>query len=150
MADNLTPAQRSWTMSRIKRANTKPELVLRRLLHAHGLRFRIHVGDLPGCPDVVFPRARVALFIDGDFWHGWRFSLWRHKLAPYWEAKIARNRARDQRTFRKLRHRGWLVLRIWEHQIERDASACAARVLATLRERSQRGAGTHPVSRSIA
>jgi DNA mismatch endonuclease, patch repair protein len=95
MTDNLTPAQRSWTMSRIKRANTKPELILRRLLHSEALRFRIHVGTLPGCPDVVFSRAQVVVFVDGDFWHGWRFSTWRHKLAPYWEAKIARNRARD-------------------------------------------------------
>jgi DNA mismatch endonuclease (patch repair protein) len=142
MPDNMTPAQRSWTMSRIRRANTKPELVLRGLLHRLGLRFRLHVATLPGCPDVVFARRKIAVFIDGDFWHGWRFSQWRHKLAPYWEAKIARNRARDERTFRKLRRHGWTVVRIWEHQLERDPSACAARVFTVVKE------GRMPVNRA--
>ena len=129
MADNLTKEQRSHTMSRIRRANTKPELTIRRLLHAAGLRYRMHVADIPGCPDVVFGRLRIVVFIDGDFWHGWRFSTWSHKLAPYWRQKIAGNRARDQRTFRRLRAQGWTVLRVWEHQIEADAGACALRVI---------------------
>jgi DNA mismatch endonuclease (patch repair protein) len=139
MADNLTREQRSRTMSRIRRADTGPELTVRRLLHAQGLRFRLHVSSLPGCPDVVFVRARVIVFIDGDFWHGWKFDQWRHKLAPYWAAKIARNRARDRSNFRKLRRRGWKVVRVWEHQIERDALRCTERIIAII-ERALAGA----------
>jgi DNA mismatch endonuclease (patch repair protein) len=137
MVDNLTREQRSRTMSRIRRANTKPELTIRRLLHARGLRFRIHLSDLPGCPDLVFASARVVVFVDGDFWHGWRFPTWCHKLAPYWKAKIERNRARDLRNFRKLRRRGWHVLRLWEHEIEADPNACAVRVSDLVRWRRQ-------------
>lgn len=130
MADNLTKEQRSRTMSRIRRANTKPELVLRRLLHAQGLRYRTHVSHLPGCPDVVFGPCRIVVFIDGDFWHGWRFPTWCHKLKPYWKKKISGNRARDRRNFRRLRSLGWTVLRVWEHQIEEDPYACAHRIIA--------------------
>jgi DNA mismatch endonuclease (patch repair protein) len=133
MADNLTREQRSMTMSRIRSRDTLPEMILRRLLHAEGCRFRLHVVTLPGKPDLVFQRARVVVFIDGDFWHGWRFSAWAPKLAPYWRQKIAGNRARDARNFRRLRRQGWLVLRIWEHQIERDPQTCVARVLAALK-----------------
>src|SRR5690242_3504505 len=107
MPDNMTSAQRSVTMSRIRSKNTKPELLIRRAVFAHGYRFRVHHRKLPGCPDIVFPRARVAVFIDGDFWHGWRFPAWSHKLGPYWRAKIARNRQRDACNFRKLRKSGW-------------------------------------------
>jgi len=143
MADNLTREQRRWTMSRIRRGNTGPELVVRRLLHARGLRFRIHVKELPGCPDVVFVSAKVIVFIDGDFWHGWRFEQWRAKLALYWEGKISRNRERDQCNFRKLRRCGWAVLRVWEHQIERDPERCAERIVAAV----DRGRLTRPTLR---
>jgi DNA mismatch endonuclease (patch repair protein) len=132
MADNLTKKQRSMTMSRIRRANTKPELMLRRLLHAEGLRYRTHCGHIAGCPDIVFTKVRVLVFVDGDFWHGWMFSKWRHKLGPYWKKKIDGNRSRDRRTHRRLRTAGWIVLRIWEHQIEANAAECARKVIATV------------------
>src|SRR5450755_556474 len=92
MVDNLTSEQRSYTMSRIRSRNTKPELVVRKLAHSRGLRFRIHGRRLPGCPDLVFATAKVAVFIDGDFWHGWRFPRWKSKLSAYWEIKITGNR----------------------------------------------------------
>lgn len=133
MADNLTREQRSLTMSRIRSRDTLPELTLRRLLHAAGCRFRVHVVSLAGKPDLVFRAARVVVFVDGDFWHGWRFSVWGPKLAPYWRNKIAGNRARDSRNFRRLRRQGWLVVRIWEHQLERDPAACVQKVLAALK-----------------
>ncbi|HEY2325661.1 MAG TPA: very short patch repair endonuclease [Thermoanaerobaculia bacterium] len=129
MADNLTREQRSYMMSRVRSKNTKPELSIRRGLFACGLRFRIHDRRLAGCPDLVFVSARVVVFIDGDFWHGWRFSTWSHKLAPYWREKIAKNRQRDACNFRKLRRSGWLVIRIWEHEIERSAETCVARIV---------------------
>jgi len=128
MADNLTPEQRSYTMSRIRSRNTKPELVVRKLAHARGLRFRIHQQQLPGCPDLAFSRSRVAVFIDGDFWHGWRFPRWSSKLSAYWEAKIDGNRRRDRSNFRRLRNMGWIVIRLWEHDVERNPETCVDRI----------------------
>jgi DNA mismatch endonuclease (patch repair protein) len=78
------------------------------------------VKELPGCPDFVFQRKRVAVFVDGDFWHGWHYPTWEHKLNPYWRNKIAGNRRRDQYNFRKLRRMGWEVIRLWEHTIKND------------------------------
>src|SRR5690606_6627081 len=96
MADNMTPEQRSRTMSRIRKTDTKPELIIRRLSFARGLRYRKHCAHLPGKPDLVFARARVAVFVDGDFWHGWQFEKWEAKLSSvYWKEKIRRNRERD-------------------------------------------------------
>lgn len=139
MTDNLTPQQRSYTMSRIRSTNTKPELVIRKLVHNQGLRFRIHQRSLPGCPDLVFRRGQVAVFIDGDFWHGWRFPQWRNKLAPYWSAKIQNNRRRDKLKFARLRRLGWFVIRLWEHQIEAEPERCAERVAQTVRRRVAAG-----------
>src|ERR1039458_2841086 len=118
MSDNLTPAQRSYCMSQVKNADTGIEKVLRSELHRRGRRFRKHVPNMPGKPDIVFIRKKVAVFVDGDFWHGYRFPLWRHKLSVFWQKKIENNRDRDRRTFRKLRLRGWLVLRLWQHEIK--------------------------------
>ena len=95
--DNLTPEQRSRTMSLIRSKDTQPELTIRRLLHARGLRFRKHVAWLPGQPDIVFVSAKVTVFVDGDYWHGWRFPLWSGKLTAYWKHKIEGNRRRDGR-----------------------------------------------------
>lgn len=77
---------------------------------------------------MVFTGARVIVFIDGDFWHGWRFSTWCVRLSPYWFEKIQRNRARDRKNFQTLRRRGWRVLRIWEHQITSDVNSCVDRI----------------------
>ena len=133
MADNLTPEQRSMTMSRIRSTNTKAEMIIRCLLHSRGLRYRIHAAELPGKPDIVFPSSKVIVFIDGDFWHGWRFSLWEHKLQPYWRSKIAGNRRRDRLNFQRLRRQGWTVIRIWEHQVKRDPVSCADRIETVVR-----------------
>ncbi|MBN8214679.1 MAG: very short patch repair endonuclease [Xanthomonadales bacterium] len=128
MADVMTPAQRSALMSRIRGADTGPERILRSELHNRGFRFFKHVKTLPGRPDIVFPRVRVAVFIDGDFWHGYRFPRWKAKLSPFWREKIEGNRIRDQRNFRRLRAKGWTVIRIWEHDVRFDVDACADRI----------------------
>jgi DNA mismatch endonuclease (patch repair protein) len=130
VADNLTRAGRSYCMSRVKSRDTAPEQQLRSTLHRAGLRFRKHVRSLPGSPDLVVTRAHVAVFIDGDFWHGYRFPAWEHTLPDFWKRKIGINRARDRRNFRRLRSMGWIVIRVWQHQIERDVEACARKVLA--------------------
>ena len=128
MADNLTPKQRSYTMSRIRSKDTTPELTIRRLVHSRGLRYRIHCAELPGKPDLVFVSARVVVFVDGDFWHGWQFPRWKENIGKYWQKKIEGNRHRDRRNFRKLRHDGWHVIRIWEHEIKRDPASCVDRI----------------------
>ncbi|KVN33478.1 very short patch repair endonuclease [Burkholderia ubonensis] len=128
MTDNLTPQQRSLTMSRIRSRDTKVEMMVRRALHLRGHRYRVNAGWLPGKPDIVFTKLRLVVFIDGDFWHGWRFEVWSDKLAPYWREKIAGNLARDQRHNATLRREGWGVLRIWEHEVKGDLAHCIARI----------------------
>ena len=134
--DNLTLKQRSYTMSRIRSKDTAPELRVRRLVHARGLRFRKHCRAIAGCPDLLFVGAKVAVFVDGDFWHGWRFPQWKHKLTSYWRTKIERNRRRDARTFQLLRRQGWIVIRLWEHSINQDAAACIDRIEHAVRRHS--------------
>jgi len=136
MPDNLTIEQRRHTMSRIRSKDTQPELTVRRLAHARGMRFQKHKDGLPGRPDLVFTRAKVVVFVDGDFWHGWQFPRWRAKLAPYWRNKIEGNRRRDRRNFQSLRRRGWQVLRIWEHDVRRDPASCIDRIESALRGHS--------------
>lgn len=128
MVDNLKPRQRSYCMSRNRGKDTGPERRVRSALHRRGLRFRKHVRDLPGKPDIVFSRARVVVFVDGDFWHGFRFPQWEVKLSLFWRRKISETRKRDRRNFAKLRRRGWTVLRIWEHEVDRDVTVVADRV----------------------
>ena len=119
-------------MSKIKGKGTGPERAVAAILGDAGLLWEEHARDLPGRPDFVFREGAVAVFVDGDFWHGWRFPLWRDKLSLEWEQKIEKNRARDLRNHRKLRRLGWTVVRVWEHQIKRDLDACLRRILAAL------------------
>lgn len=130
MADNLSKRQRSYCMSRVRNKDTALETKVRSELFRRGLRFRKHVAALPGKPDIVFSAVRLAVFIDGDFWHGYRLPAWRHAVSKFWRLKIDQNRNRDRRNFAKLRRMGWRVLRIWQHEIERDLVSCANRVVA--------------------
>ncbi len=133
--DIMSPEKRSKVMSRIKGKNTSPERTIFAALRREGVYFAKHVKGLPGRPDIVFRRAKLVVFLDGDFWHGWRFPLWQHKLSEKWRIKIAATRERDQRNFRRLRKEGWKVLRIWEHQIERSPQSCVERILEVRQER---------------
>jgi len=121
-------------MSRIKGSNTTPERYIASLLRAARLTFKRHDRALPGCPDFVFRNAKVAVFVNGDFWHGWRFPRWQHRMARFWRNKIAGNRARDARSVRRLWRMGWKTVRLWEHQVELDAVACVARIAQALGE----------------
>lgn len=127
--DIMSAEKRSALMSRIRGKNTGPEKIIVEALSARSLLFHSHVATLAGRPDIVFPSTKVAVFIDGDFWHGWRFPLWKNKLAMKWQVKIEANRRRDQRNFRSLRQLGWQVIRVWEHQIEQKPDACLQRIL---------------------
>ncbi|TKJ35814.1 MAG: very short patch repair endonuclease [Planctomycetes bacterium B3_Pla] len=136
--DNLSEKQRSYCMSRVKGKDTGLERVVRSALHKRGYRFRKHVKGLPGKPDIVFVKARLVVFLDGDFWHGYRFPQWEKTLAKFWRKKIGETRKRDQRNFAKLRRMGWRVLRIWEHSIERDLDGVIRKICAEHRaSRSQ-------------
>ena len=142
MPDRLTPSQRSRLMARVRSKDTGIEIAVRRALHAMGLRFRKHARSLPGTPDIVFPRQRVTVFVDGDFWHGWQFPKWRHKLTPRWALKIDGNRRRDRRNFARLRRQGWLVLRVWEHDVLSDLDRVVDRIASVVRARSAPTAST--------
>jgi len=128
----MSPEKRSAVMAKIRGRDTGPERVVAGLLRDAGLTFESHARDLPGRPDFVFRYRRVAVFVDGDFWHGWRFPVWRDKLSEAWEAKIEATRLRDCRNFRRLRRSGWRVVRIWEHQLARDPEGSLARVTKAL------------------
>ena len=130
-------ATRSRVMSRIRGKDTGPERVIAEVLAAAGLDAEQQVRDLPGRPDFVLRDARVAIFVDGDFWHGWRFSRWRHKLSEKWEEKIEANRRRDMRNHARLKRAGWTVVRVWQHQIESDLDTVRLR-LAALRTSERR------------
>jgi len=116
-----------------RKRDTKPELILRRALWARGLRYRVDVGDLPGRPDIVFTAARVACFVDGDYWHGRELEdriakLARGHNAPYWVAKIKTNVERDRRHDAALAVAGWNVLRLWETDLLKDAGHAVEQV----------------------
>lgn len=114
--DILTAEQRRFNMSRIRGRNTKPELVVRSTLHALGYRFRLHRGDLPGRPDVVLPRWRIAVFINGCFWHhhDCRYFKMPATRQDFWQEKIRRTVERDRAANRALIDHGWRTLTIWE------------------------------------
>jgi len=119
--DRLSPERRSWLMSRIKGANTKPEIQVRSLLHRMGYRFRLHRRDLPGTPDVVLARRATVVFVHGCFWHG--HACKRTKMPKsrieYWMEKIQGNRRRDLRKRRKLTALGWKVVIVWECELKK-------------------------------
>lgn len=130
--DFLSPETRSRVMSRIRGKNTGLELRMAELLQKANLEWESHASDLPGKPDFVFRIEKLALFVDGDFWHGWNFSQWRLKLSEEWEAKIEATRKRDKKNYKSLRKMGWKVIRIWEHQIMKNPDKCLKRILDAL------------------
>lgn len=119
-------------MASIRKRDTKPELRLRGALTAAGIRgWRCHV-KVPGTPDVAFTRWKVAVFVDGVFWHGRADYLPNGRRGPYWDDKIARNKERDRRVNRELRRMGWRVVRLWDLDVLADAEKAVARVVAAL------------------
>lgn len=145
MADNLTPEQRRKTMAAVKGKDTSLERTLLTAFKTRRWCLERNVADLPGKPDFVFRKARVAVFVDGDFWHGWRFPAWKAKLAAYWQTKIERNRRRDRKNFQQLRRDGWRVLRVWEHEVERGLADVVERVASLLASGTVSASRTRPV-----
>ena len=122
----MTPEQRSALMSRIRGRDTAPELAVRRLAHSWGFRFRLHRRDLPGQPDLVFPRSGKVIFVHGCFWHQHSDPPCRNAVAPktraeWWQRKLSANVVRDARSQKALEELGWEVLTIWECEVESGA-----------------------------
>lgn len=135
MADWCSPERRSAIMARVKAANTRPEMAVRRVVHALGYRFRLHRRDLPGTPDLVLPRHRTVVFVHGCFWH--QHDCRRGRTQPasnqgYWGPKLARNVERDGAVRAALEELGWRVVTIWECQVRQPG--LEERVARLLRE----------------
>ena len=130
MPDTLSQSQRSYCMSSIRGKNTKPEILVRKGLHARGFRFRLHNNKLPGSPDIVLPKYGVAIMVNGCFWHGHkgcRYATKPESNVEFWETKIARNRHRDEVTNAHLEALGWHVITVWECEL-RGESILASRL----------------------
>ncbi|WP_133832485.1 very short patch repair endonuclease [Arthrobacter sp. AG258] len=134
-ADKLSPERRSWNMSRIRGKDTKPELLVRRLLHAKGYRYRLHGTSagtkLPGNPDLVFAGRHKVIFVHGCFWHFHTCRVGQHAPkanADFWKAKRTRTRERDADQLRQLESAGWKVLTVWECELK-DRSALETHLL---------------------
>ena len=130
--DVMTMEQRHRNMQKIHSKNTKPELLLRRALWAKGIRYRKNYKDIPGTPDIVLTRQKIAIFVDGDFWHARG-----HQDNPgeqvatnkeFWQKKLARNVERDKEVNDELTEAGWLVLRFWESDIKKDLIGCMKQI----------------------
>jgi DNA mismatch endonuclease (patch repair protein) len=125
-------------MAAVRTKGTDIESALATELRKMRLRWTSHDKNLPGCPDFVFRRKKVAVFVDGDFWHGYRFAVWREQIPPFWQVKIERNRDRDRKARRDLRRSGWTVVRAWGHEVKSSPRAVAMRVAAAIRGDSKR------------
>lgn len=136
MADKMTPEQRHRCMAAIKGRDTSPEIKVRKYLFSRGLRFRIQVKKLPGRPDIVFPKYRTVVFVNGCFWHGHegcRYFRLPKSNVEFWERKISHNKARDISNTAVLNLMGWRVIRVWECEI-RTIAQCNHRLASLYNE----------------
>jgi len=145
-AERRDPKVTSRIMSAVRSRDTEPEIWLRQALFRRGLRFRIHYRKLPGRPDIAFPRDRVAVFVDGDFWHGggWKERGFRsmedqfRRNANFWISKIRSNVERDHVVNAALTAAGWTVIRLWESTVRSSVNSCATRVQTVIARKRKR------------
>jgi DNA mismatch endonuclease (patch repair protein) len=130
-------------MQAVKGRNTSLEKAVSLAFRERGWNPRRCVAGMPGKPDFVFTRAKLVVFVDGDFWHGWRFPAWRAKLSDYWQKKIERNRNRDRYNFQRLRRSGWTVLRVWGHEVECSLPGVVDRVAELIAHSAARDGVSH-------
>lgn len=126
-----TTKQRSRTMSKIRAKNSKPEMLLRKALWKAGIRYRTHVKYVPGSPDIFIAKYRLALFVDGSFWHGYQWEKRKEQIKSnraFWLAKIERNMQRDLQNRQALEHAGYTVMRFWDHEVIKNLAACVNQV----------------------
>ncbi|MCB0585198.1 MAG: very short patch repair endonuclease [Phaeodactylibacter sp.] len=135
-----TPEQRSRLMSRIRSTDTRPELMLRRALWALGYRYRKDVKSLPGKPDIAVRKYKVAVFVDGEFWHGYKWAEKKPRIKrnrEYWIPKIERNMQRDRQNTQALQEQGWTVFRFWEHKLKKEFHTCLEAVVEELEKKKR-------------
>ena len=123
MADVHTPEQRSFNMSRIRNKNTKPEELVRKYLFAQGFRYRKNDIRLPGKPDIVLPKYKTVIFVNGCFWHGHtgcKYFVWPKNNEEFWKQKIGRNMERDAEVHQLLKDMGWFVIDVWECELKKN------------------------------
>ena len=136
MADIFTPEKRSWIMSRIRSTNTGIDLKMEHILDV--LRYKHEMyPKMYGNPDFVLRRKKIAIFCDGDFWHGFNYLAKKKPPQKYWRQKIKTNMKRDKKISRKLRTEGWSVLRFWEHDINKDQEKCIRKILRKTKRRKR-------------
>ena len=132
-------------MASIKSKDTEPELLVRQALWKRGLRYRVNVRTLPGKPDIVFTRAKIAIFCDGDFWHGHNWAVRGmasleeelNSYSEFWRSKILSNIERDSKNTLALTESGWIVIRLWESDIRKDLTSCITTITETYKQRIQ-------------
>ena len=132
-------------MASIKPKDTEPELLVRQALWKRGLRYRVNVRTLPGKPDIVFTRAKIAIFCDGDFWHGHNWAVRGmasleeelNSYSEFWRSKILSNIERDSKNTLALTESGWIVIRLWESDIRKDLTSCITTIIETYKQRIQ-------------
>ena len=122
MVDHVDPKKRSLIMAAVHSKDTRPEMAVRRIVHRLGYRYRLHLRSLPGCPDLVFPGRRKALFVHGCFWH--RHPRCRYASSPktrgkFWQSKFSSNIARDRRARRELKRMDWAVMTVWQCELKK-------------------------------
>lgn len=142
MADIVDPATRSRMMAGIRGKNTRPELLIRSALHRAGFRFRLHVGRLPGSPDIVLPKYKAVIFVHGCFWHrhvGCRYASTPATRSEFWADKFKANTDRDRRNGRQLLDAGWRVFTIWECGIRHEPEALIEELIVLIRARDRAG-----------
>ncbi len=135
MTDSLTEDRRSWNMSRVRSDNTKPELIVRSLLHRCGFRFSLRRRELPGSPDIVMRKYRTVIFVHGCFWHrheGCRQSSTPQTRSTFWNEKFRRNMARDKENQERLRLDRWRVIVLWECNVLRDPQSAVKRIISEI------------------
>ena len=135
MADVHNKATRSYNMSRIKGKNTKPEMLVRKFLHANGYRYKLHDKKLPGKPDIVLPKYRTVVFVHGCFWHGHnncKYFVVPKTNTQWWIDKINGNKANDEKAIKVLKKDGWKIITVWECELK---PAKVEKTLATLLKR---------------
>ncbi|MFT4203506.1 MAG: very short patch repair endonuclease [Chitinophagaceae bacterium] len=129
--EDVEPYRRK-TMSKIRAKNTKPELRFRKALWHVGIRYRLHGKKLPGSPDIYIRKYKLAIFIDGEFWHGYEWEKHKNRIhtrKEFWTSKIETNIQRDQNANLQLRQMGYEVMRFWSHEIDKNQGACVHRIL---------------------
>ena len=132
-------------MASIKSKDTEPELLVRQALWKRGLRYRVNVRTLPGKPDIVFTRAKIAIFCDGDFWNGHNWAVRGmasleeelNSYSEFWRSKILSNIERDSKNTLALTESGWIVIRLWESDIRKDLTSCITTIIETYKQRIQ-------------